>query len=162
MTPITECSLENSIRLKGESGRFLVLLRSFIAWASVIVLGADMAITAAPTFEQLADLVRSRFDHWGDLDRRLRVPGTGLEVLGQEVVAGVGLLRAVGAENYRLSLAIRGEVFNRDPYLTQRIEETAWPIPFDPASHFVLRRSGENTVCKQLSAAGGMAIDYCD
>ena len=164
MTPNAESAFDNWILPRRRGRRFLGVLRWGIAWGSVIFLGADMAITAAPTFGKLADLARIRLNDWGDLERRLKVPGAGLEALGPEVGAGVGLLRAVGAESYRLSPAIRGGPVNRDPYpyLTQRIEEAAWPIPFDPASRFVLRRIEESTVCKPLSAANGIAIDHCD
>ena len=148
--------MENSIGPKRESGRFLLLVRLVIAWGSVIILGADVAITAAPTFRQLADLARIRLNYWGDLERRLKVPGAELEAMAPEVRAGVGLLRGAAAPSYRLSPAIQGEA------VRLWIEETAWPTPYDPASHFVLRRGEENTSCRQLSATKGLAIDYCD
>ena len=115
-----------------------------------------MAITAAPTFRQLADLARMRLNHWGDLERRLRLPGDDPEAMAPEVRAGIGLLRGVAAPTYRLSPTLQGEA------VRLWIEETAWPTPYDPASHFVLRRAEENTSCRQLSATKGMAIDYCD
>lgn len=162
MTPNAESAFDNRTLPKRRGRRLLGVFRWGVAWGSVIFLGADMAITTAPTFGKLADLVRVRLDHWAHLERLLKAPGAGLEALGPEVGAGVGLLKAVGAESYRLSPAIRGGLVNRDPYLTQRIEEAAWPIPFDPASRFVLRRIGEDAVCKPLSAADGIAIDHCD
>ena len=154
--------MEETVGPRRRTGRLLLWTRRIAAWVGVMLLGAAMAISSAPKVSELGNLALLRIENWTYLEQQLKVPGSGLEALHPDIGAAVKLLRAAGAPSYRLSPAIRQDEVRQDVFLTQRIEETAWPIPFDASAHFVIRKAEENLSCRQLAAEKGMAIDYCD
>ena len=154
--------MQNWIPRKAKTARAHRTVRWVVAWVTVTLLAADLAIVSAPRFADLLDHAQRRLKNWDDLEEQLLIPGAGLEFLGPDVVAAVHLLRSVRATTYRLSPAIRQDAVTQDAYLTQRVEETAWPIPYDPASHYLVRRNTEKSSCMELSSDRGMAVDYCD
>lgn len=131
--------------------------RGLAAAAVVGLLGLALARDGARTAAGLVELAAIRIKDWHGHEQALTVADSGREALPARITATVAALKAGGAPAFRLSPGIE-----KDAFLSQRIAETAWPLPIDPAAPILVRTADEASSCTALAQNDGVAVDRCD
>ncbi len=86
-------------------------------------------------------------------------PGSGLQVLPEQVLQMLKLIKKYDLQDYKVSTAIR-----RNSLVYQRIIESAWPVRLALNSHYQFRLNTEAPAgeqCKVLGRQKDVSLDYC-